>query len=71
MKTIIQQDDCAPDALLTFDEKFIEIVGESRNAFIKTAKHYMPDNYTSYYTKSGYELSISADDPYWKLCVGK
>lgn len=70
MKTIIQQDDCAPDALQTFEEEFIKIVGENRNAFIKTAKHYTPDNgYTSYHTKGNYELSISADDPYWKLCA--
>lgn len=68
MKTIIQQDDCAPDALQFFDEEFNKIVGESRNDFMKTAKLYS-NCYTSCYTKGDYELSISAEDPYWKLCA--
>jgi hypothetical protein len=68
MKTILLQDDCAPDAMQTFEAEFKKITGESRNTFIKTSRHCSLDGkYTSYYIKGKYRLSISADDPYWKL----
>ena len=68
MKIILQQDDCAPDALQTFETEFKKITGESRYDFVKSSRHCTDDNgYTSYYFKDKYRLSISADDPYWKL----
>jgi hypothetical protein len=38
MKTILLQDDCAPDAMQTFEAEFKKITGESRNTFIKTSQ---------------------------------
>ena len=68
MKTILLQDDCAPDALQTFEAEFEKIIGESKNTFVKTSRHISTDSgYTSYYIKGKYRLSISADDPYWRL----
>ena len=68
MKTILQQDDCAPDAMQGFEKDFKEITGESRNTFMRTSRYCTIDNgYTSHYIKGKYRLSISADDPYWKL----
>ena len=69
MKIILYQDDCAPDSRQYFEKKFLELLGETMNSFLDTAEHHSPDNdYTNYYRKGNYELSISADDPYWKLC---
>lgn len=63
MKTILEQDDCAPDSLEYFDKKFKEITGENRYDFIKSSKYVNNDSYF----KDNYILSTSIDGPYWRL----
>jgi hypothetical protein len=69
MKTILTEDDAAPDAREFFERGFKKVMGETMSEFVKSARRVSPDNdyTTSYYIKGNHRLSISADDPYWKL----
>jgi hypothetical protein len=67
-KLILSQDDCAPDSLEVFNEEFEKLTGISRSEFIKKS-NYVEENrgITNSYIYGVHKLSISADDPYWKL----
>jgi len=66
MKKLLEQDDCCPDSMQTFEEQFYTIVNKSITEFKMGAetKHTESD---LVYENSGFKLEVSADDPYYKL----
>ena len=63
---ILQQDDCAPDALDTFEEAFKTKFGFTFQDFKKKAKRESSDDeYMMTYTLNGIEASIEAGSPWW------
>lgn len=69
-KVILQQDDCAPDSLEYFIEKFKELISISPSEFRHDAtKEEIDNGYQTDFYLGDYKLSICADDPYWSLSI--
>ena len=65
---LVQEDDCAPDALEYFEKELIKLTG----ANVKTFREASTKNLNEFgdevsYMWLNFELTSSADDPYWKL----
>jgi len=66
-KTILVEDECAPDALEFFKKEFEEIVGESLKEFIESSDKSQGTEYSSVCIKGKYKLTHSADCPQYYL----
>ena len=64
---VISQDDCAPDAREYFDNKMKSIVGYTIEGFKARASAVIKKDDHSEYVLNNYVLTISADDPFYKL----
>ena len=65
-KTLVCQDDCAPDSLEKFKMEFLNITGETLEQF-KDRSDFADDFTLTWTNKDGYRLSIAPDDPYYRL----
>jgi hypothetical protein len=65
-KTILQQDDCAPDSYASFCAQFQKIMGITVSEFEAQSIRVDLDD-SIVYESPTHILSISADDPYWTL----
>ena len=67
-RTVLQEDDCSPDALETFRREFEKLVGCSLHEFKKLArKDVWEDEACIVYRAYPWKLSVCADDPYYLL----
>ena len=65
---VLQEDDCAPDAMETFSREFEKLVGCSIQEFKKTADRYLLGGGVRIVRYlHPWKLSICADDPYYLL----
>jgi hypothetical protein len=70
--TILTQDDAAPDAAQTFDKDFLNLVGISKNEFIKNSVHKIDFEAIRYFSSPirhacNYKLEYAADYPFFVL----
>ena len=63
---IMQEDECAPDALETFNQDFEKIVGVPPNTF-KRSSVLTEIGLCLVWEKTPWRLSLCADDPYYLL----
>lgn len=66
MHLILQEDDCSPDSLESFDREFLQITGKTRTEWKESAV-LVENGYNITYKGNGYTLTCSADSPYWEL----
>ena len=66
LKLILQEDDCAPDAIEYFGHEFERITGLTVDEFKKKSFR-APLQDAFIYSHKGYRLMFSADDPCYKL----
>ncbi len=63
---LFQQDDCAPDSLVEFENKLYEEVGVSLSGFKEQGEFTCGFNFMDW-VLDGYVLSVSSDDPFYLL----
>ena len=65
---ILQQDDCAPDALEFFLKDFEKMFSMTLQEFKKQAlRREVDDGYEIIYTRDDIEVTIEAGDPWYKV----
>lgn len=66
MELLIQEDDMAPDSLVTFQRIFISITGLTIREFKAKARTINSPNKTVWWL-NGFELNYLADNPFYEL----
>lgn len=67
MKILLQQDDCAPDSLMSFGIRFKEITGVSFRDWVAGKQNTSRGDYSISFEDDTHMVSCDSSDPYWTL----